>query len=464
MLSQRHMRAHLGAGPDLDQKPSASTETDLSVVAQHMYVLMMRNVTSDGFILDDPTDGTPSKPGCVIAAPSFPRHTPGVDQDYVFNWVRDAAITAMELAAAQVPDLHVGGSQSLLDYVTFARLCQQNAKPTLGHACFTVGGQSRDWTEQSDGPALQTLAVLHAYDRLDPATKPVADELIRINLQYLLAEYQKPTTNLWEEHQGLSFFARSVQLRCFKEIAANTLGIPVPAGVDAAVAWLTDAIGHHWNGSCYVSMLAPPGLGDAARPALPGDVGYDPNIDIICACIYGAVEPSDPKLLATAAKLRTQWADSASPSYYPINGADHDRGLGPLLGRYPGDLYDGDMQDRRRGGHPWALCTCNLAELYYRVADTLDAGTAVQFDDAVSRDFFTQIGIVAGTTAPQAADQLRDAGDRMLHAVIFHSDHLELSEQFDGTSGYEKSVTNLTWSYAAFLSAVRARTGQAVSG
>ena len=43
-------------------------------------------------------------------------------------------------------------------------------------------------------------------------------------------------------------------------------------------------------------------------------------------------------------------------------------------------------------------------------------------------------------------------------AVIFHSDNLELSEQFDATTGYEKSVSNLTWSYASFLSAVRART------
>jgi glucoamylase len=60
--------------------------------------------------------------------------------------------------------------------------------------------------------------------------------------------------------------------------------------------------------------------------------------------------------------------------------------------------------------------------------------------------------------------KLQDAGDAMLAAVIYHSDHLELSEQFDGVTGYEKSVKNLTWSYAAFLSAVRARTGQNVQG
>jgi glucoamylase len=45
----------------------------------------------------------------------------------------------------------------------------------------------------------------------------------------------------------------------------------------------------------------------------------------------------------------------------------------------------------------------------------------------------------------------------MLQALIFHSDSLELSEQFDATTGYEKSVSNLSWSYAAFLSAIRAR-------
>ncbi|MGO6907432.1 glucoamylase, partial [Rhizobium ruizarguesonis] len=33
--------------------------------------------------------------------------------------------------------------------------------------------------------------------------------------------------------------------------------------------------------------------------------------------------------------------------------------------------------------------------------------------------------------------------------------------QFDGTVGYEKSVRNLTWSYASFLSAVRARSAAA---
>ena len=52
----------------------------------------------------------------------------------------------------------------------------------------------------------------------------------------------------------------------------------------------------------------------------------------------------------------------------------------------------------------------------------------------------------------------------MLNALVFHSDHLELSEQFDKDTGFEKSVRDLTWSYASYLAAVRAKTGQSVLG
>ncbi len=34
----------------------------------------------------------------------------------------------------------------------------------------------------------------------------------------------------------------------------------------------------------------------------------------------------------------------------------------------------------------------------------------------------------------------------MLRAIVYHSDHFELSEQFDAVTGFEKSVANLSWS------------------
>ncbi|HET9648936.1 MAG TPA: hypothetical protein VFP34_12010 [Microlunatus sp.] len=76
--------------------------------------------------------------------------------------------------------------------------------------------------------------------------------------------------------------------------------------------------------------------------------------------------------------------------------------------------------------------------------------------DGLSAPFFTQIGVDSTTSAADTGIALVAAGNRMLHAVLFHSDCLQLSEH-DGTTGYEKSVANLTWSYAGFLSANRSR-------
>jgi len=430
----------------------ASSVASLPKIAQHLFSLMLRNVASDGFAFTDPTNSAQfSAPGCVIAAPSFPLNTTGIDQDYVYNWTRDAAIAAMEIAAVNMPAAPGTGALPLIEYVTFAQQCQNATQP--GHfarASFTIEGQPRDWTDQDDGPALQSLAIMMAYSQLDAPTQTIAQSIVTRNINYLMGAYQNSTFNLWEEHSGASFFARASQLRFFQAIQTNTLGVAVPLGIGAAITWLQNALQQHWDGTRYVSVMPAPAL-------------YDPNIDIVCACIYGAVPCTDTKLLATAAQLRSQWADDGSPSQYPINVADRARGIGPLLGRYPGDTYDGDLGDHVEGDHPWALCTSNFAELYYRLANTISSTNAVPYDQ-LSAPFFNQIGVTQTTAVNDAVTALNNAGDAMLNAVVFHSDHLELSEQFDGNTGYEKSVKNLTWSYAAFLSAVRAKTGQNVQG
>jgi glucoamylase len=429
-------------------------QSDLSAVAQHMFPLMLRNMASDGFVFIDPLNpGKFSVPGCILASPSYPANLGTIDQDYVFNWTRDAAITAIEIAFSQMPTAPGESPQPLIDYVNFANICQNSGAPTIGHACFTIEGQPRPWSEQSDGPALQTLAILQAWPQLDAPTQTTARTIIAKNLDYLLGAYQNPTKNLWEEKDGSSFFARAVQLRCFQAIGSNTYGIAVPPATAGATNWLQTALQDHWNGNYYVSIL----------PQSASGQGYDPNIDIVLASVYGAVACTDTKLLATAAQLRSQWADNTSSSYYPINGTDQTLGFGPMMGRYPADTYDGDVATPVQGGHPWALCTCNFAELYYRLANAISSAQSVPFND-LSSPFFAQVGVTATTTWDKAVTALQNAGDNMLRAVIYHSDHLELSEQFDGKTGYEKSVANLTWSYAAFLSAVRAKTGSAVEG
>jgi glucoamylase len=423
----------------------AIAQSDLTTIAPYMFWLMFRNIASDGFVFEDPVNtGVLSQPGCVLASPSWENTATNVSQDYVYNWTRDAAVTAIELAAGPLPT-----TQPLIDYVQFAQTCQ-NAASGIGHfdrASFLINGTPRDWTDQTDGPALQTVAILQLYAQLDAPTQATANTLIAANLNFLQNAYQGDTYNLWEEEYGSSFFARSVQLQCFQAITANTVGIAVPAWLPAAIPWLQNALASHWNGQYYQSMQPVPT--DYRAP-------YDPNIDIVMAAIYGAIPVTDTKLLTTAAQLRSQWADPSSQYFYPINGTDQQRGIGPLLGRYPGDVYDGDT-DSQVGDHPWAVSTANFAELYYRLAGQVTTTGTVPLD-SLSASFFSQVGVDTSTTPAAAATALQAAGDQMLQAVVFHSDNLELSEQFDATSGYEKSVSNLSWSYASFLSAIRART------
>jgi glucoamylase len=233
--------------------------------------------------------------------------------------------------------------------------------------------------------------------------------------------------------------------------AGPGLGIPVPSAAAGAASWLGQQLPLHWSATagCYISVLGAQRLsGDPAAP-------YDPSIDPVLACVYGdGIACTDPQLLSTAAQVRSQWTGGGVAAY-PINVSDAAQGIGPLIGRYLGDQYDG-LSLTSDTGHPWGVCTCTFAQLYYRLASAIDSGTAVPADP-LAATFLSQVGVDSATPGPQVVTALRQAGDSMLNAVIYHSNSFELSEQFDQATGYEKSVSNLTWSYAAFLLALAAR-------
>jgi glucoamylase len=121
----------------------AVAQVDLATVGRYMFWLMYRNVASDGLVFDDPVNpGVVSAPGCVLASPSWENSATHVTQDYVYHWTRDAAVVALELAWAY------------------------------------ANGTRRPWTNQTDGPALQTIALLAMYRQLDPPAQAIAVRLI----------------------------------------------------------------------------------------------------------------------------------------------------------------------------------------------------------------------------------------------------------------------------------------------
>src|SRR5579859_773171 len=176
----------------------AAAQVNLATVARYMFWLMYRNVASDGLVFEDPVNaGIISAPGCVLASPSWENTATQVTQDYVYHWTRDAAIVAFELAWA-----YAGGTlpdnQPLTDYVRFSQTCQQSAGD-FDRAAFYINGTQRPWTNQTDGPALQTRALLAMYRQLDQPVQAIAAELIGANLAFLQGAYQGQTYSLWEE-------------------------------------------------------------------------------------------------------------------------------------------------------------------------------------------------------------------------------------------------------------------------
>ena len=128
---------------------------------------------------------------------------------------------------------------------------------------------------------------------------------------------------------------------------------------------------------------------------------YDPNIDIVTAAIYGAVPVTEPG----SGDRRPAAQPVGRPvlaELLPDQRRRPPRGIGPLLGRCPGDTYDGDNADAPVRDHPWAVSTANFAELYYRLAKQVTTAATVPLDN-LSAEFFGQIEVDASTAPEQAA-------------------------------------------------------------
>jgi glucoamylase len=121
---------------------------------------------------------------------------------------------------------------------------------------------------------------------------------------------------------------------------------------------------------------------------------------------------------ATLTRLEELFADQ-----YAIN-ERRPAGSGPAMGRYAGDVY--------YSGGAYYFATLGAAQLCH---------------------------LAAARTTPEAAQPWLQRGDAFLETVrAFTPLSGDLAEQFDKTTGIQTSARHLTWSYAAFISAVAART------
>lgn len=119
------------------------------------------------------------------------------------------------------------------------------------------------------------------------------------------------------------------------------------------------------------------------------------------------------------------------------------------------------------GEQPWYIATLAVAEQLYDALLAWDRLGAISVTPT-SKAFFEQFSpdISPGTyradssTYSQLSDAIRAHADGFVEIVARHTPaDGSLAEQFDKTSGSPASAADLTWSYAAALTAFRSRKG-----
>lgn len=386
--------------------------------------------------------GIPCLPGAIIASPSIPED-PGTDQNYVYDWTRDSAIVMAEIVHLYKTTRNACFRDIVHNYISFTESVQNHGNVALGYARWNLDASpSENWSVQNDGPALRAIVLLEALDALDSSMQQRALQCIAKDVDYTLRVYDQDTKNIWEEECGSHFFAKIVMRKLLIAAAASQhLPQIMAAAIAAPKKHLEDHLDRHWVASeaYYKSQL------DA-----PTAKGNDVNAAVILGLLYGGTDDDSDYDIASAKGMRTlSKILRVFDPYFPINAEDAKFGLGPNLGRYPLDFYDGDISDPEADfGHPWFICTNAAACAFYRIA------ARAAKDPAAAREADAAFAHLAG---PSGKADCAALGDRMVLTTKRHWDCGRMTEQYSRWTGMMNSVIDLSWSYATYLMCRRLR-------
>lgn len=441
----------------------------LSLPAASSFTLDPKNVSKR---LESNISPAGAQFGVVVASPSKK------DPDYFYHWVRDAALVMdvifqkyQKAATLEKKDHYL---QMLVDYVQFSR--KNQVTPTLsglGEPKYYVDGRGYDgpWGRpQNDGPALRAMVLIKFANHLLDAGEEEfvrqylyddqlpAQTVIKSDLEYTSHYWRKTCFDLWEEVKGHHFYTRLSQRRALVEGAklAERLGDARAADwYQRQARLLEEKIENHW---------------DKDRQILQATLNRDGGLDdkesgIDVAVVLGAMHMAgndgyfavtDKRLLSSAAILVDSFQE-----LYPVNSRDLP---GVAIGRYPEDQY--------YGGNPWVLATAALAEFHYRVLNSFSETGVIQITD-VNQKYFEQILKMAdlnlyfkpGDRFVRGERQYmvllkatRQVADAFMKRVNYHADRSgSLAEQINKHNGYMMAAPDLTWSYAAYLTALWAK-------
>ncbi len=428
----------MNTAPDAETE-GAGLEDWIEAQYHHSAQRMLRGISATDILKHRPGFGQTiqAQVGSVVASPVLAAYDP--DPDYFFHWYRDSAVVMDALRLLYEGDTL--GDEALqlfaqfvhfslgLDAVDGRRLVEQpqwrervqpgfvqylrqDADLTQVHG-ERIRGETRlnadgsldisSWPRpQHDGIATRALTLRRwlALPKLEPALREAATRLLNADLDYTRRHWPEPSYDIWEEDLGLHYYTLCT--------AAAALGEdPLCASIYKMLDGFWDGAQGHYRSRTLSSGAASPKQLDIA---------------VILAAVHTDLpgvrhSPGDPRMHATLTRLEQLFADQ-----YLIN-ERRPVGSGPAMGRYAGDVY--------YSGGAYYFSTLGAAQLCYLAACRMTA---------------------------ELAQPWLQRGDAFLNTVrAFTPPSGDLAEQFDQKTGLQSSARDLTWSYAAFISATAAR-------
>ncbi|ROW03824.1 hypothetical protein VMCG_05402 [Cytospora schulzeri] len=402
--------------------------------------------------------------GAVIASPSK------VNPDYWYTWTRDSALTFKEVVDTFENSYNTTLQTEIENYIAAQAYLQGVSNPSgslsdgtgLGEPKFNVdlSAFTDSWGRpQRDGPALRAITLITYANWLiengySSTASSILWPIIQNDLNYV-AEYWNDTGfDLWEEVSGSSFFTTASQHRSLVQgsALASVLGKTCTGCSDIAPQILC-FLQSFWSSSGgYIVANINENNGRTGKDAntiLASISTFDPTV----GCDSATFQPCSDKALANHKAVTDSFR-----SVYALNSGIAE-GTAVAVGRYAEDVY--------YNGNPWYLCTLAAAEQLYDALIVWDSQGYIEVT-STSLAFFKDLddSVTAGTYDSDSAtyttlfDAVTTYAEGYMNVVAtYAASNGSLSEQFDKSTGTPLSAYDLTWSYAAFLSAANRRAG-----
>ncbi|KAJ5939399.1 Glycoside hydrolase family 13 [Penicillium verhagenii] len=450
--------ALLAPGAISSALPHVRRQSDLSSYIQSEGSIAQQGVLSNIGANGSKVAGASS--GIVVASPSK------VNPNYFYTWTRDAALTLKVLI-----DRFIAGDSSLestiQQYISAQAQLQTVSNPSgdlsdgagLGEPKFEVNitAFTGNWGRpQRDGPALRATALIAYGNHLISAGKESVVTsniwpIVQNDLNYVAQYWNQTGFDLWEEIEGSSFFTVAAQHRALVEGSAfaQSLGQSC-TGCDSQAPQVLCHLQDFWNGTSVIANLANDGRsGLDANSVISSIQAFDPE----AACDDTTFQPCSARALSNHKLV----VDSFR-SIYTIN-SGKSAGSAVAVGRYPEDTY--------QGGNPWYLATLAAAEQLYdalyqwnKQGSLVVTQTSLPFFQALVSSAATGNYSSSSSTYSSLTGAVQTYADGFFSIVQEYTpSNGSLAEQFTRDNGTPTSAGDLTWSYAAFLTAEDRRAG-----